>query len=229
MKKSTLVLLALSLSLSASFMGCKKPKLGLFKKAYFDASEDLKTIGLTVVLGDRLAINKSYDYKVKNYGSVFIKAATLNAPAEAGLSLNTDLFNAQDVVYAGPTQGFPNGTPFGLEYPLMETRGNDPAHPKMDFYGYVDLVETSWLGFSFTFPWISEHAPAGFGFKQVFLRNEAGQALLMGAVFGPKQTDGQTVADGGMGFLINVRGLVQKYGPGRHEIIPHEKGDIHSF
>jgi len=218
------VLVVFIMSFSLFLSGCKQKKL--VEKVNVEIAQNLEVIRLSLIFSEHIQSTITGGFTIKDYGYLFLNPYTEDQPFEVGFDLNTSVFNDQDYVNIEPTTVLPNGVPIGLPYAVVELRGKDPISDKFDLYGYVDVLEWSWLGVATLFGFINDsYFPVGLSIQQVFMRDDDGAAAILASVFGPTlDGEGNLLRSGGIALFANVRYLIDKLGSGRFE-----RGDSYEF
>ena len=155
---------------------------------------------------------------VGDYGYLFVDPYTPAQNFEVGFSLDTAIVNDQQYVHLAPTEVFPDGTPIGVGYGLVQVQAASPVSSKFDLYGYVDVLHRSWLGAAAIFSFLNndQYFPSGLNISQVFLRDSAGDPGVIATVFGPTvDISGHTTRAGGIAVLANFKQLLASGSLGR--------------
>ena len=215
---STILVTALAVGVTA----CKKQGK-IIEKVTFKPSSTLESVRISLVFGSRIQSDFAGSFAIKEYGYLFLNPYTSSQPFEIGFDLNTAVVNEQDYIDITPTTVLPNGLPIGIPQAVVEIKSPTPINPKFDLFGYVDVLEKSWLGIAAMFSAIDDYFPMGLSVSQSFLSNNQGRPGVFASVFGPSvAADGTIVRSGGIALFANVRQLIDGIKDG--SIRPNDAG-----
>jgi hypothetical protein len=211
------VLLAGAFGLTA-LTGCENSTY--FQKVVVKPADDLQSIRVSLVFTDALKSDWIGAFGLKDYGFLFVNPYTPKTPFEIGFDLNTAIVNDQDYIKLEPVTVFPNGNPLGIDGPLVQIKSATPINDKVDVYGYVDVLEKSWLGLSVIFLSADlDKVPNDLSFTTQFLRNDAGAPGVIASIYGRSVSeDGAVTKPGGLTVLANVRQLMTELQSGKETI-----------
>lgn len=193
----------------ASLTGCKKQEL--IDKVTFTPSENLEVIRVALVFKKDVNLNLSTTFILKEYGSLFVNAATASTPFEVGFNLNTSIINDQEYAHFEPVEHLPNGASLGIGYPVVEIRSPEPVSADFDIFGYVDVTHGSWLGAATMFKFTNNpYFPIGMTVTKAFLQDSEGRPGVLASVFGPMfNSDGSVKRSGGIALMANIKQVLE--------------------
>ena len=154
----------------------------------------------------------------RDYGTLEVEPSTSESPFNVGFRLNLEIVNDpafNKLVQLNPVLDLPSGQPIpipNLNRAFAQVKMVNEINPNFDIYAYIDAANNGreWVGVAMTLKFLNnKYFPAGLSVSKQFLKDSAGRARAVGAVFGPKvDNNGNLVKAGGIALFANLKALI---------------------
>lgn len=211
-----------------SLMGCGSKARDYLDRIVIKPSSNLEIIRMRLIFKESVRLDFAYSFPIKEYGYLFINPYSSSSRFELGFDLDTAIFKDNEYLELEPRTVLPNGVPIGIDHALVEISPKKNSDRKVNIYGYVDILQSSWLGVASLFSFIDEKVlPAEFFLTQVFKRDVDRKPSVFVKIFGPTfHSDKSLDKSGGIAIFANFKALDRDLKTGQQIVLFPENQTI---